>query len=97
MNLDEQIHSAMIAIIDQYLSQLSLQGKSMKESMNTVIIPAIANHLRPLGGKILTEEDFVYLEKVTNSLPSSKNVQKILKEYNQSISSIMEGDNNESD
>ena len=92
MNTEETIKSALIALLDQFVYIVSSSRQMTKEdSVNNVIIPILLEHLRPLGARVLTKEDYESIVNVTENLPASKNVKKILKEYNTSILEIMQG------
>lgn len=98
MNNQDAAQSGLLAMIDQYIYAVSQSNQLSKEdTINKVLIPLILQHLRPLGAKVLTMEDYQGIVKITESLPNSKNIQKLLKDYNKAILEIMEGEEYESD
>tara|TARA_B100001250_G_C19718890_1_gene752878 strand:- start:275 stop:574 length:300 start_codon:yes stop_codon:yes gene_type:complete len=98
MNTSDAAKSALVAILEQYIHTIISSRKvTTEDAINHEILPVIMDRLRPLGGKALLQEDYNSILYATNNLNTSKNVKKILDEYNNQIFEIMEGAKYESD
>ena len=93
MNPGSAITSALIAMMNQYISSATADGKVTKDqAVNEFLIPTLANHLKKHKGKLLTNDDFTSIKEAINKTKVSKTVKKVLEDYNASIENIMKGE-----
>ena len=90
MNLQEMTTDNLRAFIEAWLSAHMQADSIDRDDIMAKLTPTICAILKGYGFKILSDQDFAFIQKALDDIKMDKNMKKVLLDYNKSIIEMME-------